>query len=241
MCERVGPSITSSFAVAGLAEALKPLGPSELRTSTRELDFMMSSSSGSCCASARSFSRTCDASRSDSAAQTRASPGLFSSRHETAMLMAVSRLSPVIIHTRMPASRRVAMHSGTPSWSLSSMAVMPTNSRSFSISPATVAVFWSRSPMSAAASWYLASQARHSSSESTFVPRQSVRRPWRANLWRLRWVSAARLSSMLLWFTSPRIVASAPLVKSRIVPSGDRAITLILRRSLVNSSTLRIS
>ena len=45
--------------------------------------------------------------------------------HAVAMFFAVPTLSPVSIHTLIPASRRSASTSGTPSWSLSSIAVAP--------------------------------------------------------------------------------------------------------------------
>ena len=60
------------------------------------------------------------------------------------MLMAVSCLSPVMTQTLMPASSRVATASGTPSCSLSSMAVTPTRRRPASTSPATAASASSR-------------------------------------------------------------------------------------------------
>ena len=45
--------------------------------------------------------------------------------HAVAMFFAVPTLSPVSIHTLIPASRRSASTSGTPSCSLSSIAVAP--------------------------------------------------------------------------------------------------------------------
>mmetsp|Transcript_6534 Transcript_6534/g.12569 ORF Transcript_6534/g.12569 Transcript_6534/m.12569 type:complete len:233 (+) Transcript_6534:1692-2390(+) len=57
-------------------------------------------------------------------------------RQATAMLMAVSTLSPVRTQILMPALARSAMQAGTPSCSLSSMAEAPRSLRSFSRSSA---------------------------------------------------------------------------------------------------------
>ena len=48
------------------------------------------------------------------------------------MFIAVSTLSPVSTHSAMPASLSVRMHPGTPTWSLSSIAVHPRIVRFFS-------------------------------------------------------------------------------------------------------------
>jgi hypothetical protein len=53
------------------------------------------------------------------------------------MLIAVSILSPVRTHSLMPALRMCLIASGTPSCNLSSIAVEPAISKSFSISAAT--------------------------------------------------------------------------------------------------------
>mmetsp|Transcript_67899 Transcript_67899/g.112869 ORF Transcript_67899/g.112869 Transcript_67899/m.112869 type:complete len:241 (-) Transcript_67899:1478-2200(-) len=53
--------------------------------------------------------------------------------HAYAILIAVSSLSPVRTHSEMPARPRSAMHAGTPTCSLSSMAVEPSSFRSTSI------------------------------------------------------------------------------------------------------------
>ena len=53
---------------------------------------------------------------------------------ECAMFIAVSNLSPVIIHTRMPASKNRFIDSGTLSAKLSSIALHPSNTSSFSTS-----------------------------------------------------------------------------------------------------------
>ena len=52
-----------------------------------------------------------------------------SSWHATAMLIAVSSLSPVSIHTFTPAPCRASTHVPTPSCSLSSIAVHPSSRR----------------------------------------------------------------------------------------------------------------
>ena len=54
--------------------------------------------------------------------------------HEYPILMAVSCLSPVRTHNLMFAAAKFAIHWGTPSWSLSSMAVVPTRISCCSIS-----------------------------------------------------------------------------------------------------------
>ena len=61
------------------------------------------------------------------------------------MLMAVSTLSPVRTHNLMSALASSAMVAGTPAWSLSSMAVAPTTSRSRSKRAAARASFPLRS------------------------------------------------------------------------------------------------
>mmetsp|Transcript_44549 Transcript_44549/g.113837 ORF Transcript_44549/g.113837 Transcript_44549/m.113837 type:complete len:331 (+) Transcript_44549:1345-2337(+) len=242
MCASVRPSMTSSLAVAGRHEAapfmLLPVGA---RVSTRELRLAASSSPGRACASASRRSSTALASRGLPASHSIASASLLRSRQETAMLMAVSRLSPVIIHTRMPASSSVAIDSGTPSCSLSSMAVTPTKSRSFSMSSAAAALAASRSSRSAAAVWYSLSQVIHSLRLSTLVAMHRVRKPCCAKRRRLRSTSAIILLSWCSLDTSCRIVESAPLMNRRMVPSGERAMTLMRRRSLENSSTLSTS
>mmetsp|Transcript_43289 Transcript_43289/g.105147 ORF Transcript_43289/g.105147 Transcript_43289/m.105147 type:complete len:207 (+) Transcript_43289:2498-3118(+) len=60
--------------------------------------------------------------------------------HAAAMFFAVPTLSPVRIQTLIPAVRRSARTSGTPSCSLSSMAVAPTNSSSLSASACSVEI-----------------------------------------------------------------------------------------------------
>ena len=68
------------------------------------------------------------------------------SRHDLLMLMAVSCLSPVIIHTWMPARSRLWIASGTPSCSLSSTAVHPSSVMPVSISSNSARTAASRSP-----------------------------------------------------------------------------------------------
>mmetsp|Transcript_7779 Transcript_7779/g.25706 ORF Transcript_7779/g.25706 Transcript_7779/m.25706 type:complete len:219 (-) Transcript_7779:2338-2994(-) len=57
--------------------------------------------------------------------------------HAEPMLIAVSCLSPVSTQTAIPARINCSIQRGTPIWSLSSIAVAPTNSKSFSMSSAT--------------------------------------------------------------------------------------------------------
>ena len=61
-----------------------------------------------------------------------------------AMLIAVSTLSPVNTHNRMPASAKSEMHSGTPDCSRSSMAVAPSKLKRCSTSSATLRSFTRR-------------------------------------------------------------------------------------------------
>mmetsp|Transcript_18807 Transcript_18807/g.45094 ORF Transcript_18807/g.45094 Transcript_18807/m.45094 type:complete len:209 (-) Transcript_18807:187-813(-) len=68
------------------------------------------------------------------------------------MLMAVSCLSPVSIHTLIPACVSAEIASGTPSCSLSSMAVAPSKMRFFSKRAAASSIFSSLSTRETAAS-----------------------------------------------------------------------------------------
>lgn len=63
-----------------------------------------------------------------------------SNPEEYPMLMAVSILSPVSTHTLMPAFFMNWIVSLTPSYNLSSMAVDPSNSKSYSIYSLTLAI-----------------------------------------------------------------------------------------------------
>ena len=85
----------------------------------------LSSCSSSRWHSSRSSVRTAASTgySSDVISSTLADPGRIS--HARAMLTAVPTLSPVSIQILMPAVRRSARSSGTPCWSLSSMAVEP--------------------------------------------------------------------------------------------------------------------
>ena len=97
-----------------------------------------------------------------------------------AMEMAVSSLSPVSIHTWMPASRRASIVSGTPSCSLSSTAVAPSSSRFVSSRAAQAPTFSDRFSSDTLASLYSLAHSFHSSSASTRRPTQRVRKPRRA-------------------------------------------------------------
>ena len=82
--------------------------------------------------------------------------------HACAMLMAVSCLSPVSTHTAIPPRIICSIVSGTPSWSLSSMAVAPTRKRSFSMISAAAWSFSSRFSRLCAASVYVTFHASYS-------------------------------------------------------------------------------
>jgi hypothetical protein len=85
-------------------------------------------------ASGRALCTSASAAASSPALQSSTPSALANRRQLTAMLIAVSCLSPVIIQTLMPAASSVAMLSGTCACSLSSTADTPTSSRSRSIS-----------------------------------------------------------------------------------------------------------
>mmetsp|Transcript_9554 Transcript_9554/g.24922 ORF Transcript_9554/g.24922 Transcript_9554/m.24922 type:complete len:245 (-) Transcript_9554:1857-2591(-) len=97
--------------------------------------------------------------------------------HANPMFSAVSCLSPVSTQILTPALARVAMASGTPTWSLSSMAVAPTTTMSLSTSSAALSSAPSLSSSAVVAALCTASHAAHSSSESSFFPSTSVRSP----------------------------------------------------------------
>mmetsp|Transcript_20503 Transcript_20503/g.56885 ORF Transcript_20503/g.56885 Transcript_20503/m.56885 type:complete len:361 (+) Transcript_20503:2615-3697(+) len=95
--------------------------------------------------------------------------------------MAVSRLSPVNTQSLIPALPSVAMVSGTPTCSLSSMAVAPTMCRSLSSASAASVSFSSRPLMAVAAAVNCSSHSSHCASVRKRTPRTSVRRPSDAN------------------------------------------------------------
>ena len=95
--------------------------------------------------------------------------------------MAVSLLSPVRTQSLIPAFSKLAMVSGTPSCSLSSIAVAPTICRSFSISYATAVSFESLSSIDVEASLNFVSHSFATLSVRIFTPRTNVRNPSDAN------------------------------------------------------------
>ena len=106
-----------------------------------------------------------------------------SSEHEYPIIIAVSCLSPVRTQTRIPASRSVASAYGTPSWSLSSIAVAPTKTRSVSSASYNDSSADVRAADSAddSTSWYSAYHSDHHRSESSRLAATSVRSPSVAN------------------------------------------------------------
>ena len=95
--------------------------------------------------------------------------------------IAVSLLSPVRTHSLIPAFLRLAIVSGTPSWSLSSIAVAPTMCKSFSISTATAVSSLSLFSIDVDAFLCFASHFSAPSSERILTPRTNVRSPSDAN------------------------------------------------------------
>mmetsp|Transcript_14793 Transcript_14793/g.21543 ORF Transcript_14793/g.21543 Transcript_14793/m.21543 type:complete len:211 (+) Transcript_14793:1785-2417(+) len=154
------------------------------------------------------------------------------------MFSAVSRLSPVRTQMRMPAIANVAIVSGTPICSLSSMAVAPTNWRSFSISSAASISLSSR-PVSAcwAARWS-SSHSRQSSSRSCRCASTRVRKPSFANPFSASLSSSTCTESSLSRST---ITLSAPLINNMILPSGVRQTRDMRLRVLLNLLMLSTS
>mmetsp|Transcript_7573 Transcript_7573/g.22358 ORF Transcript_7573/g.22358 Transcript_7573/m.22358 type:complete len:341 (-) Transcript_7573:1575-2597(-) len=156
------------------------------------------------------------------------------------MLIAVSCLSPVIIQTRMPPSIRVSIASGTPSCSLSSMAVTPSSSICTSSCSAAAAMRASRSSSEEAACSYFRCHASHSPASSTLVAMTRVRRPFTEKACRFSCVSASSFSSVPAR-SRGSITASEPLHSSLMVPSGERATTDMRARSELNSNSTSTS
>mmetsp|Transcript_54713 Transcript_54713/g.127997 ORF Transcript_54713/g.127997 Transcript_54713/m.127997 type:complete len:240 (+) Transcript_54713:125-844(+) len=101
------------------------------------------------------------------------------------MFRAVSSLSPVSTQSFTPAFRMSSMVSGTPTCSLSSMAVTPTSSTSFSISAATLSNSASFPVTFCFAASHFASQFVNSDWLSFFRPKSNVRKPSLENSERL--------------------------------------------------------
>ncbi|KAL1845037.1 hypothetical protein VTK73DRAFT_1298 [Phialemonium thermophilum] len=98
-------------------------------------------------------------------------------RAEWAMLMAVSRLSPVSIQILMLARLSRSMVSGTPFCNLSSMAVAPISSSDCSIWSAAASIRSSLSTRLVVASSKTVFQRRYSCSGMYLWAKSSVRRP----------------------------------------------------------------
>ena len=138
------------------------------------------------------------------------------------MLIAVSCLSPVSIHTLIFARWSIEIVSGTPSCSLSSTAVAPTKSRLRSISLATAASSASRFDIAVAAARYRSSHSTALASVRVFFASTRVRRPRLAKWARWRVTSSsADLSPSGRNFSN--MTSSAPFESSVYGPSEPSA------------------
>mmetsp|Transcript_105057 Transcript_105057/g.294425 ORF Transcript_105057/g.294425 Transcript_105057/m.294425 type:complete len:268 (+) Transcript_105057:465-1268(+) len=130
------------------------------------------------------------------------------SLQDRAMSTAVSVLSPVRTHNRMPAALTRSMVSGTPSCNLSSTAVMPTSLRPSSMRAATSAMRSSLdSSMMLRAVVYSASHISYSCVFTMRMPMTSVRRPCLEKCVRSRLQASGNFS-----LRRPSMTLSAPLV-----------------------------
>mmetsp|Transcript_8108 Transcript_8108/g.18488 ORF Transcript_8108/g.18488 Transcript_8108/m.18488 type:complete len:285 (-) Transcript_8108:908-1762(-) len=158
------------------------------------------------------------------------------------MLTAVPTLSPVSIQTLTPPFRREEIASPTPSCSLSSIAVAPTSTRSFSIPAMACSRACCRFSRTMSAACMPSAHARYLASGSTACATKSVRRP--SFTYSSRWALVA--SSIAGSFTAgslssrSRITLSAPLVKSMSDPSAIRTMTEDRLRSEENSRLCRM-
>mmetsp|Transcript_49780 Transcript_49780/g.128075 ORF Transcript_49780/g.128075 Transcript_49780/m.128075 type:complete len:252 (-) Transcript_49780:654-1409(-) len=130
--------------------------------------------------------------------------------HAYPMLMAVSCLSPVSTQIFKPPLARLAIASGTPAWSLSSMAVAPTSSISFSISSAMSISFSSLSVRDVEASSNLAFQSANSDGDNTRLASTSVRRPSEPKVSNCP-VSLSVVRFSMVGSRRSKIILSAPL------------------------------
>ena len=152
------------------------------------------------------------------------------------MLMAVSILSPVSTHTLIPASFINWIVSATLSCNLSSIAVEPINSKSFSINSLTFAISSSLSTTLCRANVNFSFHYSYSSVSKYFYARSRVRRPSFAYASINSKVSSTY--QLFYLFNLGSIIESAPLVSNIIFPSLSWIITLIRFLELVNSSML---
>mmetsp|Transcript_13669 Transcript_13669/g.47220 ORF Transcript_13669/g.47220 Transcript_13669/m.47220 type:complete len:372 (-) Transcript_13669:1755-2870(-) len=161
--------------------------------------------------------------------------------HAMAMLMAVSCLSPVSTQILMPPAASAAMVAGTPSCSLSSMEVEPSRVRFFSMSSPTASSFLSRSCSAVFASTYFLCHASNSLGCSSTMARHRVRRPACASCSMCSCVARVNRLASSVFARRSRTIASAPLQKSTIRPSGKRQMVLMRLRAEENSSCARTS
>mmetsp|Transcript_24344 Transcript_24344/g.91943 ORF Transcript_24344/g.91943 Transcript_24344/m.91943 type:complete len:476 (-) Transcript_24344:383-1810(-) len=173
--------------------------------------------------SAAFAARSCSSTPSREVAVTRIGSPMasVSSLQVRPMLIAVSTLSPVSTHVLMPARARSEMVCGTPSCSLSSMAVAPTSSRSRSYFSATRSSASSLPPTVRSAA---SKSLRHLVTSDQGIQRRpstSVRRPRSEKAVRCwsRTACALRASSDAEGSATSTILLSAPLQSSH-APCG---------------------
>mmetsp|Transcript_76774 Transcript_76774/g.183924 ORF Transcript_76774/g.183924 Transcript_76774/m.183924 type:complete len:207 (-) Transcript_76774:1407-2027(-) len=149
------------------------------------------------------------------------------------MSTAVSVLSPVSTQSLMPAAFRVAMASGTPSWSRSSTAVRPASCSSFSMSAPTCATRSLWFCMEFCASDHAASQRAKSAGATFFEATTKVRRP---SCEKLRSWSSSQAPRGVV--SKGLMMLSAPLVRQYTAPLCSQR-TDIRFLSALNSMTWR--
>mmetsp|Transcript_21214 Transcript_21214/g.47118 ORF Transcript_21214/g.47118 Transcript_21214/m.47118 type:complete len:203 (-) Transcript_21214:212-820(-) len=169
----------------------------------------------------------------------------------TAMLIAVSSLSPVSTHTLTPACTIISMAWGTPSCSLSSMAVAPTMSKSCSISSSNDSIRFgspflrlSSSARSVLALAYLLAQARYLPASTCATATTKHLSPSLEN-WFMSASVLARRGAGALGDRRVYIMESAPLHTTFTCPSRSRMTTDMRLRAeekgIVCSTSTRIS
>ena len=153
--------------------------------------------------------------------------------------MAVSILSPVSTQNLTPALLISLITSPTSSCNLSSMAVLPMSSKSYSISSHTCSIFVSLSSNAACASRYFLLHSLYASGSIVFSAINNVLKPSLAN--RSIYYIVARTSSSCPSCNLFTITESAPFVIIIISSVGERTITDILFLAEENSKMLRSS
>jgi len=160
---------------------------------------------------------------------------------DTPMLIAVSILSPVKTQTLIPTFFMNWMVSATWSWSLSSIAVEPINSRSISISSSIFATSSSLLVKDSLALFDFSNHFMNSSSSTYLSARYRVLNPSDAYLSTSFYV-LAKIEEFLEFLDNlSSMTLSAPLHIRIILFYGSRNMQLIRLRSLVNSWTERSS